>query len=554
MVFMQARRLATTKKIIGLVSPNADEAEDLLYSWGDKRDIDVETYEVGTDIDVDDKDKTLGITIGGDGTFLEGIKEFSPQEVPVVGINAGRLAFLARIDSNDIEEALDEVLSGRARIDRRERIQVKGPLDGTGLNDVIVQNVPPEDPVERKIADLRVFVDGEYVGEYEGNGVVVSTPTGSTGLALSAGGPIHYPKDNSTLQITPLNVHRLGVRPIVVDKNAEIVIQPEDECQVLVDGGRYHTQIGRGDTLEISGSPTPGFLVKTSYDESFFSTTELLGWSIRDGERPSPVKTTVEEGMEERAVRVAKEAAQSTGKPLRELRGEAEVTRKSSASDVVTEADYISNEIITTAIENEFPEHNIMSEEEVMQDKDSRYTWLIDPLDGTGNFANGNPNYSVSIALLEENKPLAACIYVPETDDVYTAMKERGAYKNGDSKLSVSDRDNLEESVLISGYDPDGQYLTHFYQKTRAIRRLGSAALHLCYLASGSADAVWEYDTYPWDTAAGVLIAKEAGAKITNLDGNEYDPMKQDQRNELAGSNRSLHNIYLEEINQIENY
>ncbi len=551
---MQARQLATTEKIIAIVSPDVEKTENQLYSWADKRGIDVEIIPVGESVEIDNKDKILGLTIGGDGTFLEGVKEFSQYEIPIAGINSRRLNFIARIDSKDIEHALDEILSGRARIDRRERINVEGELEGVGLNDVIVQNISPDDPVERKIADLRVFVDGEYVGEYEGNGVVVSTPTGSTGLALSAGGPIHYPRGNTTLQITPLHTHRIGVRPIIVDKDTEIVIQPEGSCEALIDGGRYRSLIDRGDILEITGSDMPGHLVRTTYDDTFFSTTKLLGWSIRDGDRPSPIAETKKETIEEMAVRVASEAARSAGKPLRELRGEAEVTRKSDAADVVTEADYISNEIITTAIENEFPEHNIMSEEDVMQDKGSRYTWLIDPLDGTGNFANGNPNYSVSIGLLKENEPLVACIYVPETDDVYTAIKGKGAYKNEDSQLSVSDRDNLEESVFISGYDPDGQYLTHFYQKVRAIRRLGSAALHLCYLASGSADAVWEYDTYPWDTAAGVLIAKEAGAKITNLDGGEYDPMKQDQRNELAGTNQVIHNVYLDGINSIENY
>ena len=222
---MHGRRLATTERIIALLSPSAEEPLELLEEWASKRDIEVAA--VTLDEDVEDVynpgQSTLGLTVGGDGTFLEGIKRFTPREIPQLGVNAGTLSFLAQVEVDDMLSALDEVMRGRSTVDSRQMLAVDtNGLDATGINDVMIENVPPENPFDRKVTRLDVFADGEYIGQYEGNGIAVSTPTGSTGISLSAGGPVHLPADNHTLQIIPLNTHSLGVRPLVVAADTEI--------------------------------------------------------------------------------------------------------------------------------------------------------------------------------------------------------------------------------------------------------------------------------------------------------------------------------------------
>jgi myo-inositol-1(or 4)-monophosphatase len=559
---MNGRRLATTEHIIAVYSPNSDEGLQALEESADEHDVDLSTVPVGesiTDVYRPAKE-TLGVTLGGDGTYLEGVRAFSPYSIPFLGVNTGTLAFLASVSPSDLQAALDEVLAGRADVDQRQQLHVDADgVDCTGINDVMIKHVPPENPIDRKITQLQVFTDDEYVGEYEGTGVAVSTPTGSTGVALSAGGPIHYPKNNETLQITPLHTHRLGVRPLVVDADTSIQLVSEGPAHLLVDGGRAHTSLERNDTVTISGASTPAQIVNTSYDDHFFtSVSEKLGWSIREGRYDTETVSQSGDSDEaldvvEKARQVAAEAARSAGDPLRELHGETEsVETKSDNADIVTEADYKSENIITTVIKNEFPEHGILSEETVHKQTESEYMWVIDPLDGTGNFANGNPNYSVSIALIEDESLAMGVVYAPETDELFSAVQGGDALRN-DVPITTTSRDRLDESMLLSGYDPDGTFLSHCYHETRGVRRLGSAALNLCYLASGSADAVWEYDTYPWDIAAGVVIARAAGAKITDTNGSRYVlDMDLDTRKELIGSNGSLHTALLDHLDTFE--
>lgn len=556
---MYGRRLATIEEIITLLSPDSDDELTTLEAWATERDLPVHTVEVGEDIEAVYEDGTeyLGVTLGGDGTYLEGVRQFSPREIPLLGVNAGTLAFLASISPDDLQAALDEVIRGQAVIDERQQLHVEtGGLDSTGINDVMIEPEPPENPHDRKIARLQTFIDGEYVGEYEGSGVAVSTPTGSTGVALSANGPIHHPKNNASLQIVPLHTHTMGVRPLVVDADTDIEIVAGAPASLLVDGGRAHTRLDADDVVTVQGSDTAALVVNTSYDDDFLtSVSEKLGWGIRDdrhdtGNEDAITATATNDrtGITHRARAVAQQAARAAGQPLCELHGETDsIEYKSDKSDIVTEADYKADNIITTAIANEFPEHGIRSEESETITGDSSYTWLIDPLDGTGNFAHGNPNYSVSIALLEDNQPVVGVVYAPETDEMFSAIRGEQAMLNG-VPLSTTDRTLLDECMLLSGYDPDGTFLTHCYRETRGVRRLGSAAMHLCYLASGSADAVWEYDTHPWDVAAGIVIAQAAGATITNADGSSYDPLAESSRNELIGSNGVVHDTLLDHI------
>jgi myo-inositol-1(or 4)-monophosphatase len=555
---MHGRRLATTDRIIALLSPSADEPLNRLEAWADDHGIEIAAVSLDEAVeDVYEPDQsTLGLTIGGDGTFLEGIKRFTPRGIPQLGVNAGTLSFLARVELDDLEVALDEALRGRATVDSRQMLQVDANgLDATGINDVMIENVPPENPFDRKVTRLDVFADGEYVGQYEGNGIAVATPTGSTGISLSAGGPVHLPADNHTLQVVPLNTHSLGVRPLVVAADTDIEVVTREQASLLVDGGRAQKMLGGDSVVRITGSSQRAHVVQTSYDEQFMTAmASKLGWGLRgeddgprellDPEIPDQEPTTVE-----RARQVACEAAESVGEPLRELHGRVEdVTHKTDKSDIVTEADQQANRIITTVIENEFPDHAILSEEAEYRSGSSAYTWVVDPLDGTGNFAHGNPQYSVSIGLLHEDTPVMGVVYVPETDELFHAIEGGDAYQ-GDTRITTTDRENLDESMLLSGWDPNGDFLTHFYGETRGVRALGSAALSLCYLASGSADGTWEYGTYSWDVAAGIVIARAAGARITDRYGDPYElTLEADGRKELLGSNGPLHPALLSHL------
>jgi len=559
---MHGRRLATTEKFLVLTSPDSDEPLTRVKAWADENDIEVSTIALGEEIgDAYDPDKpTLGVTLGGDGTYLEGIKRFTPLGIPQLGVNAGTMAFLARVELEELESALDEVLRGRARVDSRQKLTVDASgVDATGINDVMIQHVPPENPFDRKVTRLEVFADGEYVGQYEGTGLAVSTPTGSTGIALSAGGPIHMPADNHTLQIVPLHTHSLGLRPLVVSAETKIEIVTREQASLLVDGGRAQKIMSGGDVIEVTGAAERAHIVRTSYDDQFMAAmTNKLGWGLReddDGPREllEPRIPERERSVVERARDIAIEAAESAGEPLRELHGRVEdVTYKTDKSDIVTEADHQANRIITTAIENEFPNHSIFSEESAFQEGDSDFKWVIDPLDGTGNFAHGNPQYSISIGLLEAGEPVMGVVYVPETDEMFHAIAGEAAYK-GETQLHTTDRDQLDESMFLSGWDPDGDFLRHFYQESRGVRALGSAALSFCYLANGSAEGMWEYGTEAWDVAAGVVIARAAGATITDANGEEYTvEFGSDERKELVGSNGPVHDAMLEHIRKNE--
>ena len=549
---MHGRRLATTEKLIAVASPDSDEPLSRLRAWAD--DAGVALSVVALDDDVGDAfgpgTPTLGVTLGGDGTFLEGVKRFAPLGIPQLGINAGSMSFLARVEVDDLEAAMDEVLCGRATVDSRQQVRVEASgVDATGINDVMLQRVPPENPFDRKVTRLEVFADGEYVGQYEGTGIAVATPTGSTGIALSAGGPVHLPADNHTLQIVPLHTHSMGVRPLVVAAETELEIVTRGRASLLVDGGRAYKVLGDESVVRITGAEQRAHVVRTSYDDQFMTAlTEKLNWGLRDeadGPRDlldSGTAGAHEPSIRERARDVAIEAARSVGDPLRELHGRVEdVTYKTDKADIVTEADYRANRIITTVIENEFPNHSIFSEESAYVEGSAPYTWVIDPIDGTGNFTNGNPNYAVSIALLDEDTPVMGVVSVPETDEIFHAIEGGDAYADG-VRITTTDRDELAESMLLTGYDPDGEFLAHYYHETRGVRSLGSAALNLCYLASGSADALWEYDTHPWDVAAGLVIARAAGARITDDDDEPYVvEFDADGRKPLLGSNGPLH-------------
>jgi myo-inositol-1(or 4)-monophosphatase len=192
--------------------------------------------------------------------------------------------------------------------------------------------------------------------------------------------------------------------------------------------------------------------------------------------------------------------------------------------NLVTEVDMLSEKTIVDEIKQKFPDHCFLAEESGdcgIQPSD--FKWVIDPIDGTTNYAHGYNFYAVSIALLHKNKPLVGVVYAPMLKELFHAGKGLGAFLN-DKRIRVSGTPEVERSLLATGFNQSEQgrnipIFTHVLPKAQGIRRAGSAALDMCYVAVGRLDGYWEYAIYPWDIAAGVLIAEEAGAKITDMDG-----------------------------------
>lgn len=228
---------------------------------------------------------------------------------------------------------------------------------------------------------------------------------------------------------------------------------------------------------------------------------------------------------------LAIEAAHQAGKLLREnFRHGHHFDLKSGFRDLVTEFDRRAEEIIVSLIRKNFPEHSILTEEGSVRPTDTApYQWIIDPIDGTTNFAHGFPFFAVSIALYEEDEPLVGVVYNPIHDELFVGEAGHGAYLNG-QPIRVSQTKTLHESLVMTGFPYDERLISkhliwweRFARKTQTLRRLGSSALALAYLAAGRADGYWELDLKPWDMAAAVLIVREAGGRVTDLRGNRLN-------------------------------
>jgi myo-inositol-1(or 4)-monophosphatase len=195
-------------------------------------------------------------------------------------------------------------------------------------------------------------------------------------------------------------------------------------------------------------------------------------------------------------------------------------------TDLVTELDLKSEEFLVSRIRERFPSHQIVTEESGEHEGNPAHRWLIDPLDGTTNYSHGVPIYSVSLAYLSDGVVHRGVVYDPSLDACFSAERGTGAWMNG-SELQVSSAKTLNESLLVTGFPYDIRtnpannldHYAHFALRTHAVRRLGSAALDLCYVAAGRFDGYWELSLSPWDLAAGALIVLEAGGKVTRLDG-----------------------------------
>jgi myo-inositol-1(or 4)-monophosphatase len=220
--------------------------------------------------------------------------------------------------------------------------------------------------------------------------------------------------------------------------------------------------------------------------------------------------------------------ARQAGAILMEGYGNVRHIQQKGAIDLVTEFDKRSEEIIISVIEKEFPDHAILAEESGQNKTISEYQWVIDPLDGTTNFAHGIPIFSVSMGLLRNNSPLVGVVYDPFRNEMFSAESEHGATLNG-HPIHVSSRTDLGQAVISTGFPYDlrtnprnnfDQFI-HFQLRTRSVRHLASAALDCAWTAMGRLDGYWEFGVKPWDIVAGTLIVREAGGRVTSVLGDE---------------------------------
>jgi myo-inositol-1(or 4)-monophosphatase len=244
--------------------------------------------------------------------------------------------------------------------------------------------------------------------------------------------------------------------------------------------------------------------------------------------------------------------AGEAGARLREFFSKGVETEYKGDVDLVTVADRTSEKLIRERLAAAFPEHGVYGEEGTRDRLDAEYRWYVDPLDGTTNFAHGLPHFCVSLGLEKRDAGLnanqdgtlvAAVIYDPMRDELYTAERGRGARLNGRT-IRVAPTPDLAESLVATGFPSRKRHQSpnvHFYQeftlRSHGVRRGGSAALDLAYVAGGRLEAFWEFNLNPWDTAAGILLVEEAGGLVTGFSGS---PFRLDSR-EILASNRRIH-------------
>jgi myo-inositol-1(or 4)-monophosphatase len=222
-------------------------------------------------------------------------------------------------------------------------------------------------------------------------------------------------------------------------------------------------------------------------------------------------------------------------------------------ADLVTAADRASEVLIRERIREQWPGHDVLGEEQGLNDQGSEYRWYVDPLDGTTNFAHGYPVFCVSMGLEHKGRRIAAAVYDPTRDELFSAESGKGAQLNGEA-IRVSKTPLVKESLLATGFPSHKRHKNpniFFYHQitlhSHGVRRAGSAALDLCNVAAGRFDGFWEFNLNPWDTAAGVLIVEEAGGRVTRFDGSAFEL---DSRETLA-SNGLIHDALLREFADI---
>lgn len=231
---------------------------------------------------------------------------------------------------------------------------------------------------------------------------------------------------------------------------------------------------------------------------------------------------------------------------------EFQVFNKEGINNPVTEADHAAEKAIFAVIRNAFPDHYILSEEAGDIPQDSNYKWIIDPIDGTVNFSKGIPICCVSVAVEKDGEMILGAVYNPLMNEFFLAERGKGATLN-DKPIHVSAQPELINACMVTGFPytyldtPNGplQVFERFIRKGVPVRRLGSAAIDLCWVAAGRFDAFYEHKLQAWDSAAGFLMVEEAGGTVTDFEGNHYSPYQP----HLVASNGKIHTDLLAVVN-----
>ena len=229
---------------------------------------------------------------------------------------------------------------------------------------------------------------------------------------------------------------------------------------------------------------------------------------------------------------------------------------KKGEIDLVTEVDLECERMCRAVIAERFPDHDVLAEEGTSPSpaSGSRFRWIFDPIDGTTNYAHGLPIFCASLGLEIDGRAAVGAIYDPTRKELFTGERGHGAYLNG-AKLTASTTTALGDALLVTGFPYDvhkhsGDLVAifgAFLGRARAVRRLGSAALDLCYVAAGRFEGFWEQHLKPWDVAAGALIVEEAGGRVTGMDGSPFDPASA----HLVASNGHVHEQMLDVIRDV---
>ncbi len=228
-------------------------------------------------------------------------------------------------------------------------------------------------------------------------------------------------------------------------------------------------------------------------------------------------------------------------------------TESKGLNDFVSYVDKGSEKMLVTKLSLLLPEAGFITEEGTIEKRGLKYSWVIDPLDGTTNFLHGLHPYAISIALMEYNEVIAGVVYEVSGNEVFTSWKNGGAWLNG-KEIHVSKAIRLADSLIATGFpynnfdfiDPYMKCLTYFCKHTHGIRRLGSAAIDLAYIACGRFEAFYEYDLHPWDVAAGILLVREAGGRVSDFSGIEKNLTGE----EIVAANSSVFSDVLEIVSK----
>lgn len=228
------------------------------------------------------------------------------------------------------------------------------------------------------------------------------------------------------------------------------------------------------------------------------------------------------------------------------------ISNKEGINNLVTEADHAADKAIMDTIREAFPDHFILSEESGELSMASEYKWIIDPIDGTVNYAHGIPLCCVSIGLEKAGQMIMGAVYNPLLDEFFLAEKGKGATLNGE-KILVSEKKEVIASCIVTGFPytyldmPNGplDVFNRLIRKGVPVRRLGSAAIDLCWVASGRFDGFYEHKLNAWDSSAGFLMVEEAGGKVTDFEGKDYSPYQP----RIIATNGHIHNELLDWVN-----